>query len=187
MSDLPISGVVDQARAPKLLVAGVGNVLKSDDAFGVTVVNEILQSGFQHPEVTVMETGIGGISMIQELMLPYQGLVIVDAYQGGNAPGSLSVLEPTVEKMEMDIHETRDYFADTHYATPARALQFLKSIQRLPDFLRIVGCEPENVDEYTMRMSNAVSSAIPQAVAMVLEIIDNFLNPAAPAGAAPTQ
>jgi len=187
MSDLPIPGAVDKTRSAKLLVAGVGNVLKADDAFGVTVVNEILKSGFHHSEVTVMETGIGGISLIQELMLPYQGLVVVDAYQGGKPPGSLSVLEPTVERIEMDIHETRDYFADTHYATPARVLQFLKSIQRVPDFLRIVGCEPENVDEYTMRMSDTVSSAIPQAVSMVLEIIDHFLKPAAPAGAAPTQ
>ena len=55
-------------RSPgkKVLVAGVGNKLRADDAFGVEVANRLMAMDL--PEgVKVVETGIGGIALVQEL------------------------------------------------------------------------------------------------------------------------
>ena len=72
----------------------------------------------------VMETGIGGINIIQEMLLGYEGLILVDAFEERLPPGTLRVLEPVVEDLALNSQQQRDYFADTHYATPTRVLQF---------------------------------------------------------------
>lgn len=174
MPDFPKKNCISDNPDRKLLVVGVGNVLKSDDAFGVEAVNELHRKGTNYPGVKVLETGIGGITFIQEMMLGYQGLIIVDSYQKGGLPGTLYLLEPAVKELCLDVHQLRDYYADTHYAKPERALQFLKAIGRLPSFVRIVGCEPENVEEMHVGMAPAVQIAIPGAVKLIDETIRDF-------------
>ena len=95
-----------------MLIAGVGNVLNSDDAFGPKVLEN-----YVNPQIngfTIMETGIGGINIIQEMLKGYEGLIIIDAYQEGLEPGTLRVLEPEVKRLNLSKDEIRDYFSDTH-------------------------------------------------------------------------
>ncbi|MGB0809229.1 MAG: hypothetical protein ACPGYJ_09680, partial [bacterium] len=62
----------------QLLVAGVGNMLNSDDAFGPLVIQGYEQKHRLKPGLKLMETGIGGINIIQEMLLGYEGLILVD-------------------------------------------------------------------------------------------------------------
>ena len=136
---------------PRILVAGVGNVLHGDDGFGVEVAKHLIKRPDLPESVKVIETGIGGMSLVQELMYGYDALAILDAYKNNRAPGELYLLEPVLPDLsEMDAHERRDYFADTHYATPFRALSLLEQIGNLPGTIRIIGCEPEEVDALRM-------------------------------------
>ena len=109
-------------------------MLNSDDAFGPLVIQDYQQKHSPQPGLKLMETGIGGINIIQEMLLGYEGLVLIDAFEEKLPPGTLRVLEPAVEKLEMSPQQQRDYFADTHYATPTRVLQFLKNIGKLHAF-----------------------------------------------------
>ena len=174
MFDFPKNQYFTETFERRLLIVGVGNVLKSDDAFGVEVVKEMIQIGKNYSGVKILETGIGGINFIQEMMLDYKGLMIIDSYQKGGLPGTLYLLEPTVNELSHDIHELRDYYADTHYAKPERALQFLKAIGQLPSYVRIVGCEPQNVEEMNIGMSLSVKNAIPKAIKLIDETICEF-------------
>ena len=60
----------------KILVAGVGNVLRGDDAFGVEVANRLL-AGDPHPDVTVVETGIAGIQLVSDLQEGFDAIIVV--------------------------------------------------------------------------------------------------------------
>jgi len=160
----------------KILVVGVGNVLHGDDGFGVEVAKRLLARTDLPGGVKVMETGIGGMPLIQELMYGYDALAIIDAYSNDGEPGKLSVLEPVLPDMsDMDPHELRDYFADTHYATPLRALNLLDHIGDLPATIRIIGCEPEAMEDLKIGLSPVVAAAIGPAVDMVMTWIDDYI------------
>ncbi len=70
----------------KILVAGVGNLLQGDDGFGVEVAHR-LQARKLPPEVTVCETGMGGIHLVQEISAGYDVLIVVDAVDRERPPG----------------------------------------------------------------------------------------------------
>ena len=161
----------------KILVAGVGNVLRGDDGFGIELAHRLMKREDLSQIVKVIETGIGGMSLIQELMYGYKAVLILDAYKNNGNPGHLYMLEPVFPDMSnLSLHELRDYFSDTHYATPMRALNFLTHIDRLPETIRIIGCEPEEIDDLRIGLSPPVAAAIEEAMQMVLTWIDDYLN-----------
>ncbi len=161
----------------KILIAGVGNVLQGDDGFGIELAHRLMQRDDLPPTVKVIETGIGGMSLIQELMYGYDALVIMDAYKNNHDPGHLYMLEPLFPDMsDLSIHELRDYFSDTHYATPIRALNFLAHIDSLPDTIRIIGCEPEELDGLKIGLSPPVAEALDEALEMILKWLDEYLS-----------
>ena len=157
----------------KLLIAGVGNVLHGDDGFGVEAARRLAQREDLPPESKVMETGIGGMSLIQELMQGYDALLVLDAYRReGGTPGQLYMLEPILPDLShLGAHELRDYFADTHYATPMRALSFAAHTGHLPGVVRILGCEPETAEELTFGLSPPVAAAVDVALYMAMDWI----------------
>ncbi|MBA3301220.1 MAG: hydrogenase maturation protease [Thermoleophilaceae bacterium] len=151
-------------RTGRLLVAGVGNVLRGDDGFG-PAVTELL--GHLPPGVDVVETGIGGIALLQELMAGCDGLVLIDAVDRGAAPGTVFLLEPEVPEA---VH-----VPDVHLANPDRVLTMAKTIGVLPERVRIVGCQPEEMDELGEGLSAPVQAALATAVTRVEETVNAWL------------
>jgi hydrogenase maturation protease len=165
------------AQKHKILVVGVGNVLHGDDGFGVEVAHRLMAQANVTDRVMLMETGIGGMSLVQELMYGYEALLIIDAYSNGGNPGKLYLLEPILpDTSNMNPHELRDYFADTHYATPLRALNLLDYVGELPKTIRIIGCEPEEMQDLRIGLSHAVAAAVSPAVNMAVTWIDDYLS-----------
>ena len=148
----------------RILVAGVGNILRGDDGFG-PAVTELL--GHLPPGAHVVETGIGGIALLHEIMAGCDGLVLIDAVDRGAAPGTVFVLEPEVGEGE--------HVPDVHLANPDRVLTMAKTMGYLPDRVRIIGCQPADVDELCQGLSPVVRRALPYAVRKVEEIVDAWL------------
>jgi len=114
--------------------------------------------------------------LIQELMYGYDALAIIDAYSNDGEPGKLYLLEPEISDMsDLNPQELRDYFADTHYATPMRALNLLNQVGDLPATIRIFGCEPEEMKDLRIGLSPAVAAAIGPAVDRVTSWIGDYL------------
>lgn len=156
----------------KVLLAGVGNALKGDDAFGVRAAALLSIDPRLPSNAIVIETGIGGIHLVQELMRGYDALVILDAFDRGGTPGELFLLEPEVpDPDEMSDRAKRDFFADVHYATPIRALTLARAVGALPAVLRIIGCQPSDPDAFTLTMHESVEKAVPHAVELALRLI----------------
>ena len=77
----------------RTLVAGIGNVFLSDDAFGVEVANRL--NGRALPDgVRAEDFGIRGIHLAYELLEGYDALVLIDAVPMSEPPGTLAVIEP---------------------------------------------------------------------------------------------
>lgn len=160
------------ATAPRVglrvLVAGVGNVLRADDAFGVKVAHRLM--AMELPEgVKVVETGIGGMHLVQELQEGYDALVVIDAVDRGRPPGHvmLILLEvPHVDDMEWG--ERYDFLSDVHLATPERALIMANALGVLPADTLMVGCQPVDAETPGKPMSPEVTAAVEVAVTEVV-------------------
>ena len=162
----------------KVLVAGVGNKLRADDAFGVEVANRLMAMDL--PEgVKVVETGIGGIALVQELQEGYDALVVIDAVDRGRPPGHVMLIlldVPHVDDMEWG--ERYDFLADVHLATPERALIMSKALGVLPDDTLMVGCQPVDAETPGIPMSPEVTAAVEVAVKEVVRHLGELMAPA---------
>ena len=159
----------------RVLVAGVGNVLHGDDGFGVELATRLAKRSWPRG-VDVIETGIGGMTLIQELLRGYEALLLLDAHAGGGEPGTVRLLEPRLPELSaLDPHSLRDYFADTHFATPIRALSLLERLGRLPARVAIIGCEPAAHEELAIGLSAPVAAALERAESIALQWIGKQL------------
>lgn len=152
-----------------LLIAGVGNVLRQDDGFGIEVARRLLERDELPEGVTVVETGIGGIHLVQELMTGYDVLMLIDAVERGGQPGEIYLLEADVHDIRtLPPDEKREFLADMHYTNPDRALMLAKALDVLPPQVFVLGCEAADHGEFAMGLSEAVGDALPDAVAQIV-------------------
>jgi hydrogenase maturation protease len=151
----------------RVLVGCVGNVLRGDDGFGPAVAERLaLPAGAK-----VVETGIGGIALLQELMTGWDGLVLVDAVDSGEAPGTVTRVVPEVGEA---VH-----VPDVHLANPDRVLTTAKGLGVLPAQIVIVGCQPSDVDELGEGLSPPVARAVDVAAREVERTVRGWLEDAA--------
>jgi len=159
----------------KILVAGMGNVLRGDDGFGIRVVDELKKNHNTPAEVDIYEAGIGGIGLVQELMNGYDALVVVDAVEKGAAAGTLFVIEPLEHQTAITDEKLHASMVDMHYADPSKVLLMAKVLNVCPPKVFLVGCQPEYVDDAVEGLRPPVEQAVPQAVEEVLSLIDELL------------
>jgi hydrogenase maturation protease len=163
----------------KILVVGVGNLLRRDDGFGIVVAQRLEASEDLPAGVRVTETGIAGVGLVQDLMDGYDALVILDAVSRGGAPGTLYLLEPGVPDIRAWTEEERRAFlADLHQVEPSKALGLASALGVLPPTVRILGCEPAECDEVEIGLTPAVDHAADLAVERVRLLIDELMHAA---------
>lgn len=157
-----------------VLVAGVGNVLRGDDGFGV-VVAERLQAGPVPEQVRVIETGIGGLHLVQELMGGADALVVVDSIDLGREPGTVLVVRPDVtDVVSLPLLARNDELADVHYATPERAFMLAGALGVLPEQTWLVGCQPVDAGRVGQGLHPEVAAAVDVAIAEVRGLVRLF-------------
>jgi hydrogenase maturation protease len=159
----------------RILVACVGNALRGDDGFGIAVAAE-LQEGLP-AGVDVIETGIGGIGIVHQLMDGYDGLVIVDALERAAAPGTVFVLVPQVPHVDTPtFDEWRAQLADLHLAEPSRVLRIARAAGVLPAEVFVVGCQPQTCEDFEEGLSAVVAEAVPVAAFHVRRLVDHLMS-----------
>ena len=162
----------------RVLVVGVGNVLRRDDGFGIVVAQRLEALDDLPPGVRVTETGIAGVGLVQDLMDGYDALVIVDAVSRGGAPGTLYLLEPGVPDIRAwNDEERRAFLADLHQVEPSKALGLAAALGVLPPMVRVLGCEPAECDEAEIGLTPAVKRAADLAVERVRLLIEELREP----------
>ena len=157
----------------KVLIAGVGNELKQDDAFGIQFLKSFELAHVLPSNIKLLEVGIGGIHLVQELHYNYNVLILVDAVEWGENPGHIYFreMESVSNIEEMSVFDKRTFLADMHYTNPIRALMFAKALKVLPRDIYILGCEAKRHHDFAIGMSNEVIKAIPKAI----EILKKWL------------
>ena len=146
----------------KALVAGIGNIFLSDDAFGVEVVRQI-DATLMPDGVKVADFGIRGVHLSFELLDGYDALILIDAMPLGEPPGTVVIFEPDVEAIDPTS-------ADAHSMSPAVVLGLLAGLGgQLPRVLVVAG-QPLTVEE-GLGLSEPVASAVAPAIETVHRLV----------------
>ena len=116
---------------PEVLVIGIGNPMRGDDAVGGMVVRNIRERHL--PNVRTLETDGEGTSLI-EAWTGAQTVFIVDAVSSGAEPGTVHKIDAVREPLRAQF-----FASSTHAFGLKEAVELARSLHRLPLRLIIYG------------------------------------------------
>jgi len=153
-----------EAPAP-IVVLGIGNLLWADEGFGVRCV-EALQARYTFaPHVRLVDGGTQGLYLLPQLEAGSR-LVILDAIDYGLAPGTLKQVEDAevprfLGAKKMSLHQTG--FQEV--------LALAQLTGRYPERVLLVGCQPEELEDYGGSLRPSVKAALEEAVQLAVQRI----------------
>ncbi|KAA8609926.1 hydrogenase expression protein [Salipiger aestuarii] len=140
------------------LILGIGNVLWADEGFGVRCVEHLADRLAYGDDVTVLDGGTQGLYLLPFLE-EADVLVVFDAVDYGMPPGTVKVVEGDavprfMGARKMSLHQTG--FQDV--IATAQLMGYC------PEALLLVGCQPEELEDYGGGLRAIVAARIPEAV-----------------------
>lgn len=141
-----------------VLLIGVGNEYRSDDAVGLLVAREFARRNL--PDVAIVESTGEGASLL-EAWKGADRVVIVDAVSSGAAPGMVHRIIPSREKWSGGPTPR-----SSHAFGVAEAIETARVLLRLPPSLTIVGIEGSNFAFGTL-LSPPVAAGFPSLLRTV--------------------
>lgn len=140
------------------LVICIGTETRADDGIGLAVAHHLATA---HPGVEVTCAAGEPIELI-DLWSPWNQVVVVDAVATGAEPGTVRILDATVDRVPVAGRTS------SHGIGLADAIELGRSLGRLPGRLSVVGVEVADVTP-GRPMTGAVAEAVPRAAAAVLQ------------------
>jgi hydrogenase maturation protease len=157
--------------APRILVAGIGNIFLGDDGFGTEVVR-CTKIPADDPNVRVVDYGISGMHLAYDLLDEWDTLVLVDAIPSRGNPGTLHVFQADHDSVSDGTG------LDAHGMDPATVFASLRALGGSPPYTVVVGCEAGSVEE-GIGLTEPVAMAVPRAVRAVEDIVAALQTPTA--------
>jgi hydrogenase maturation protease len=172
----PLDPAAQDGEQPsrRVLVAGIGNVFLGDDGWGVALAGRL--STRELPRgVDVADFGIRGMDLAYA-MQDYDAVIFLDATPRGESAGTLYVIEPDLEEIEMTI--------DAHGMNPVKVLALARTLgsEALPRTL-VVGCEPQTRmsaedEQIVAELTEPVRASLDRATEIVEDLLQDLTTPA---------
>ncbi|MCI1191896.1 HyaD/HybD family hydrogenase maturation endopeptidase [Calidifontimicrobium sp. SYSU G02091] len=149
-----------------ITVLGIGNVLWADEGFGVRCV-EALQQRWAFDDggeaVSLVDGGTQGLYLIQHVQAAGK-LLIFDAIDYGLEPGTLKLIENDevprfMGAKKMSLHQTG--FQEV--------LMLAQLTGQYPEQVLLIGCQPQELEDYGGSLRPVVKTALEDALALGLD------------------
>ncbi len=145
-----------------VLILGIGNVLWADEGFGVRCVEHLAQNWALPETVKLLDGGTQGLYLLPFLE-EADTLVVFDAVDYGLSPGTMKVVEGDevprfMGAKKMSLHQTG--FQDV--IATAQLMGYC------PETLILIGCQPEELEDYGGGLRDVVAAQIEPAVHIAL-------------------
>lgn len=151
----------------RILIAGMGNLLRGDDGFGVRVVERLSRMSLPAGTETY-EAGGAGVALAQKLSEGFDACILIDATERRGVPGTLYRLTPCISGAPREI--------GMHDLDPSRVLALARAMGALPSEILLIGCEPAQTEELCGELSAPVAAAVEHAVATILREVARLTN-----------
>ena len=151
----------------RTIVLGVGNQILGDDGVGVHIANEIKKLN-KNPNVTIDEAITGGMNLL-DLILGYDKAIIIDAVKSDEKDHG------EVKKIYLSDFSTM-HSCNPHDVSLIEAIEMAKKMgeEKIPKEIIIIGVMLKEIPcEFGEKLSSEIAAAVPKAVEMTLNEINN--------------
>ena len=150
-----------------ITVLGIGNILLTDEGFGVRVV-EKLYDEYEFPEnVNLVDGGVLGINLLG-VIAESTHLIVVDAVKNKQSPGTLYRLEkeelPERILLKNSLHQTD--FLET--------LTLCQAIDKVPQTTVVLGVEPEDIVTHSVELTPTVAARVEEMMGRVIKELNQL-------------
>ncbi len=152
-----------------LLILGVGNEQRGDDAVGVTAARRL--AALNLPGVDV-RTSRGELGDLCGLLSEARQAIILDAVVSGGPPGALHRYEAHRQALPAEM-----FRASSHQLGLAEAIELCRALGTLPEVTLVYGVEGACFD-VGAGMSPAIQAALPRLVDAVAAAARSLSTPA---------
>lgn len=144
----------------QITVMGIGNILLSDEGFGVRVIEHLQQTCTFPPSVQLLDGGTLGMEMLRFLRETTH-LLVIDAIDGGGQGGDFYHFTGA---------EVRSYFQDKvsmHELGLKDMLAVMEVLGQAPEEVVVMGIQPQSL-ELGLELTTVAAGQLPRAVQAVL-------------------
>lgn len=146
-----------------VLIMGIGNVLWADEGFGVRCIEHLAQNWELPESITLLDGGTQGLYLLPFLE-EADTLIVFDAVDYGLEPGTLKTVENDevprfMGAKKMSLHQTG--FQDV--IATAQLMGYC------PETLLLIGCQPEELEDYGGGLREQIAARIEPAVHVALK------------------
>ncbi len=146
---------------PGILVIGIGNIYRSDDALGLTIAQYLRK---QAPKHTIILEGNGDGTVLTEYWKNTHAVILIDAVRSGAKPGTLYRFDVQAQPIPK--------FANfsTHSFGIAEAIELARALNQLPRHCIVYGIEGKHFG-VGIGLSSEVREAIQEVVTQIKQDI----------------
>lgn len=141
-----------------ILVIGVGNADRGDDAMGLLVARKVAEWGLAGVEIVESE---GDVSQILDLFERHGTVLVIDAIKSANSAGTIICIEVSEAPLPQNFSS-----GSTHTLGLAVAIDLAQTLNQLPARLLVFGIVGKN-----FAIGSTVSAPVDKAIPEVLDRI----------------
>lgn len=152
----------------QVLILGIGNVLWADEGFGVRCIETLASKYAFEDNVRLLDGGTQGLYLLPFLE-EADILIVFDAVDYGLEPGTLKIVENDdvpqfMGAKKMSLHQTgfQDVIATSQL------------MGYCPETLLLIGCQPEELEDYGGGLRDVVAEQIAPAIDVALTHLERW-------------
>lgn len=149
----------------RILVLGVGNILYTDEGFGVRVAEELDQKYEFSPNVTIMDGGTLGFKLMGPI-IESDYLIIADIVLNEGEPGDVFRL------LGEDLRKACAFTNSLHDSDLLDTLAQCSLMGEVPEDVILYGVEPKNYQDMSTELSPELAAKIPEVMEAVLKEVE---------------
>jgi hydrogenase maturation protease len=146
---------------PLVTILGIGNILYSDEGFGVRVIERLQDLYVFSDNVSIIDGGVLGMNLLR-VLAETDHLIVVDAVRNKSRPGTLIRLEgeeiPARIRAKNSLHQV-DFL---------EALTLCQVFDKVPQTV-ILGVEPQDIETLSDELTPLIQGTIGSMIEMVLQ------------------
>jgi hydrogenase maturation protease len=145
-----------------IVVLGIGNLLRRDEGVGVRVIEALRERYAFPPNVALVDGGTAAIGVLS-LVEGADHLIVVDAVQAGDKPGSVFVFAPD------EVPEPETPHLSLHEMGLLEVLTVLEAASGKRPETVIIGIEPQDVSPWEPQLTSTVQATVLKVMELVLD------------------
>ena len=150
----------------QILILGVGNILYSDEGFGVFVADHLYRHYTFADHVTVMDGNVMGINLLG-VVSEADRIIVVDAVRNNGAPGDF-------HRLEGDAIPKRILAKNSlHQVDLLEALTLCQALDKQPKTI-ILGVEPKDITTLKVGLTPDVEAKVGEMIQKVLQELEQL-------------